>query len=190
MRLSHRRPRSSYVDGVAASLMSFDYKCIPPLPMPYATWWMILLCNGCRSSRLEEFRYRWIKSIAGDAVFATAGWRKHIELEVFVAATADYTLLCFSSTDWDGIWGSRQQVMSRFARRGYRVLFVEQPAGLEHLLRYPALHRRKLRRWREGLRQVEDNLWIVSMPPLLPGRYYSPIINLVNQWLTARLTAR
>lgn len=95
-------------------------------------------------------------------------------------------ILCFSSTDWHGIWGSRQQVMVRFARRGYRVLFVERPAGPEHLLRYPDLRCNKARRWREGLRQIEDNLWIVSLPPLLPGRYYSSIINRVNQWLTIR----
>ena len=94
-------------------------------------------------------------------------------------------ILCFSSTDWEGIWGSRQQVMLRFARRGYRVLFVERVAGLEHLLRYPGLRRRKGRRWREGLHQVQDKLWIVSLPPLLPGRYYSVAINRVNQWLTA-----
>jgi glycosyltransferase involved in cell wall biosynthesis len=95
-------------------------------------------------------------------------------------------ILCFSSTDWDGRWGSRQQVMLRFARRGYRVLFVEQAAGLEHLLRYPDLRQRKLRRWREGPRAVAENLWIVSLPPLLPGRYYSIGINRVNQRLTVR----
>jgi glycosyltransferase involved in cell wall biosynthesis len=95
------------------------------------------------------------------------------------------SILCFSSSDWYGRWGSRQQVMLRFARRGYRVLFFEQPAGLEHLLRYPDLRRRKLRRWREGLRSVVENLWIASLPPLLPGRYYNMSINRINQWLTA-----
>jgi glycosyltransferase involved in cell wall biosynthesis len=99
-------------------------------------------------------------------------------------------IFCFSSTDWHGVWGSRQQVMMRFARRGYRVLFVEQPAGLEHLLRYPELRRRKARRWREGLLQGQDNLWIVSLPPLLPGRYYSATVNRINQWLTARCSQR
>ena len=93
-------------------------------------------------------------------------------------------LLCFSSSDWEGKWGSRQQVMLRFARRGYRVLFVERPVGLEHLWRYPDSRHRKLRRWLEGLRRVEENLWIVSLPPLLPGRYYSRTINYVNQRLT------
>ncbi len=95
-------------------------------------------------------------------------------------------ILCFSSSDWHGVWGSRQQVMLRFARRGYRVLFVERQAGLEHLWRYPDMRQRKMRRWREGLRQVQENLWIVSLPPLLPGRYYSITINRINQWLTTR----
>lgn len=95
-------------------------------------------------------------------------------------------ILCFSSTDWDGIWGSRQQVMLRFAQRGYRVLFVERPAVLEHLVRYPDVRRRKLRRWREDLREAAENLWIVSQPLLLPGRYYSQAVNSINQWLTAR----
>jgi glycosyltransferase involved in cell wall biosynthesis len=83
------------------------------------------------------------------------------------------------------MWGSRQQVMLRFARRGYRILFVERLAGLEHLLRYPEVRRRKVLRWREGVCQVEDNLWTISLPPLLPGRYYSATVNWVNQWLTA-----
>jgi len=97
-------------------------------------------------------------------------------------------IICFSSSDWHGKWGSRQQVMLRFARRGHRVLFVERPAGLEHLLRYPELRRRKARRWREGVRSVAENLWIVSLPPLLPGRYYVLPVNAVNQWMTVRCT--
>ena len=99
-------------------------------------------------------------------------------------------ILCFSSSDWHGKWGSRQQVMLRFARRGYRVFFIERPAGLEHLLRYPDIRQRKAHRWREGLRSVADNLWIASLPPLLPGRYYSVTVNRINQWLTARWARR
>jgi glycosyltransferase involved in cell wall biosynthesis len=99
-------------------------------------------------------------------------------------------ILCFSSTDWDGVWGSRQQVMLRFARRGYRVLFVERPIGLEHFWRYPAFRQRKLRRWREGIRPVADSLWIVSLPLLLPGKYYSPFINRLNQRITLTASRR
>jgi glycosyltransferase involved in cell wall biosynthesis len=95
-------------------------------------------------------------------------------------------ILCFSSTDWEGNWGSRQQVMLRFARRGYRVLYVEQLAGLEHLLRYPELRKRRLRRWREGLKTLDNNLWIASPPPFLPGRYYSLWINRLNSLIGSR----
>ncbi len=98
--------------------------------------------------------------------------------------------LCFSSTDWDGVWGSRQQIMLRFAQRGYRVLFVERPIGLEHFMRYPTFRQRKLRRWREGIRPVADNLWIVSLPLLLPGKYYSLVINRLNQKVTKLATRR
>lgn len=92
-------------------------------------------------------------------------------------------ILCFSSSDWQGKWGSRQQVMQRLAERGYRVLYVERQVGLEHLWRYPDIRRRKWDRWKEGLREVVENLWIISFPPLLPGRYYSLTIAHLNQRL-------
>lgn len=88
-------------------------------------------------------------------------------------------LLCFSSTDWDGLWGSRQQVMLRFARRGYRVLFIEQLAGWEHLWRYPQLRQRKRRLFPQGLRPLAENLWALNPPPLLPGRY---LLSPINRW--------
>ena len=63
---------------------------------------------------------------------------------------------------------------------------MERLVGLEHLWRYPDIRQRKRRRWREGLRQVQENLWIISLPPLLPGRYYSITINRLNQRLITR----
>lgn len=90
-----------------------------------------------------------------------------------VQAKTKPDILCFSSSDWDGKWGSRQQVMERLVQRGFRVLFVERMVGWEHLLRHPDIRRRKIRRWHEGLRRIQDNLWILSIPPLLAGRYYS-----------------
>lgn len=95
-------------------------------------------------------------------------------------------ILCFSSSDWEGKWGSRQQVMGRFAARGYRVLFIERQVGLEHLTLYPDIRLRKRRRWKEGLRTIATNLWIVSLPPFLPGRYYSLRIARWNQRLAIK----
>lgn len=90
-------------------------------------------------------------------------------------------ILCFSSSDWEGKWGSRQQVMQRLARRGYPVLFIERQVGLEHLWRYGDIRRHKWQRWHAGARQIEPNLTIVSPPPLLPGRYYSKRLARFNQ---------
>jgi len=95
-------------------------------------------------------------------------------------------ILCFSTTDWDEIWGSRQQVMRRLAAAGQRVLFVERQVGPEALLRYPALRRRKLQAWgRPALRLVETNVWALNPPLLPPGRYYSPALNALGQRLLA-----
>ncbi len=100
--------------------------------------------------------------------------------------TQNFDILCFSTTDWDEIWGSRQQIMSRLGKRGHRVFFIERPAGLEHLLRYPNIRINKMQRQRQGIQNIAENVWIISLPPLLPGRYYSTKINAINQWLTYR----
>jgi glycosyltransferase involved in cell wall biosynthesis len=98
-------------------------------------------------------------------------------------------ILCFSSTDWHGKWGSRQQVMTRMAQLGHRVLFVERQAGFEHIIRYPDMLSRKIKRWREGILKIAERLWIVSLPPLVPGRYYSEVIAHWNQGLVKMITS-
>jgi len=97
-------------------------------------------------------------------------------------------ILCFSSSDWEGKWGSRQQVMQRLAQRGYPVLFIERQIGLEHLWRYPEMRRHKWRRWREGRQTIAPNLTIVSPPLLLPGRYHFRTVARINQWIVIQWT--
>jgi len=97
-------------------------------------------------------------------------------------------ILCFSSSDWAGKWGSRQQVMQRLAQRGYPILFIERQVGLEHLWRYPDIRRHKWQRWREGRQQIAPNLSIVSLPPLLPGRYYVKGLARINQQIVINWT--
>ena len=92
-------------------------------------------------------------------------------------------IICISSTDWDGVWGSRQQIMLRLAKEN-RVLYVEGQVGPEQLLiRRRWLWKAKLRRWREGLKKIKGNLWIWSPPLVPPGRYYSLLANRLGQWL-------
>ena len=83
-------------------------------------------------------------------------------------------VLLFSSSDWDGKWGSRQQVALELAKLGHDVLFVERFAGLEHWVRYSGLRERRRKNKVGRLRQVEGlTLWKVAPPLLLPGAYYS-----------------
>jgi len=95
-------------------------------------------------------------------------------------------ILCFSSSDWEGVWGSRQQVMACFAKRGYRVLFIEQMAGLEHFLRHPDLRLRHKERRGSNPRSLMENLWVATPPWLIPGRYFFPSVNQVNGWIIKR----
>jgi len=95
-------------------------------------------------------------------------------------------ILCISTTDWNEIWGSRQQIMARLAAAGQRVLFVERQVGPEHLLRDPDLRHRKLSAWRlPALRLLDKNLWLWQPPLLPPGRYYSMALNHLGQSLLA-----
>jgi glycosyltransferase involved in cell wall biosynthesis len=101
--------------------------------------------------------------------------------------------LCISTTDWDEIWGSRQQIMSRLAQKGNRVVFVERQVGPEHLLKDPYLRKQKISSWkRPALREIEPNIWLLNPPISLPGRYYTNRINHFNQsrladWITDQL---
>ena len=91
-------------------------------------------------------------------------------------------IICVSTTDWDEIWGSRQQIMSRFAQQGNRVFFIERQVGPEHLLRDHQMRQKTIYSWKQSSPQeVRKNLWIIKPPLLLPGRYYSFTINRINQ---------
>ena len=95
-------------------------------------------------------------------------------------------ILCFSTTDWDEISGSRQQIMGRLAAEGHRVLFIERQVGPEHILRDPDMRARKIAAWRGlRLRQVKTNLWLWQPPMAFPGRYYSLTLNNLGQKMVA-----
>lgn len=96
-------------------------------------------------------------------------------------------IVCLSSIDWDFIWQQNQEIMSRFAKAGNYVLFIENTGvrtpGLRDLPRVWA----RLKNWwkgPEGFREQSPNLIVLS-PLLLPFPY-----SRLARWINAALVGR
>ncbi len=82
-------------------------------------------------------------------------------------------IICISSIDWDFIWQGHQEIMTRLAREGNRVLFVENTG-----VRIPGLRdfrriKNRIINWRKGIhgiRKIEEGLYVYS-PLVLPFPY-------------------
>ena len=100
-------------------------------------------------------------------------------------------VICISSIDWDFIWQGHQEIMSRLAASGNRVLFVEN-TGVRPL-RWSDLPRlqQRLRNWRrgtKGFREEQPNLFVQS--PLVLPFPYSRIARRINRWMLTRSITR
>jgi uncharacterized SAM-binding protein YcdF (DUF218 family)/glycosyltransferase involved in cell wall biosynthesis len=100
-------------------------------------------------------------------------------------------VICLSSIDWDFIWQGHQEIMSRLAASGHRVLFVEN-TGVRPV-RWSDLPRLKqrLRNWRrgtKGFREERPNLFVQS-PLVLPFPYFN-LARRINRWMLTRSITR
>ena len=98
-----------------------------------------------------------------------------------------HDVICISSIDWDFIWQGHQEIMTRLAAGGHRVLFIEN-TGVRppRLGDYPRVMSR-LRNWRrgtKGFRQERPNLFIHS-PIVVPLPY-----SRIAQWLNKQILMR
>lgn len=98
-----------------------------------------------------------------------------------------HDVICISSIDWDFIWQGHQEIMTRLAASGHRVLFIEntgvRPPRLTDLPRVKS----RLRNWRrgtKGFREERPNLFIHS-PLVVPFPY-----SRIAQWLNRRMLMR
>ena len=96
-------------------------------------------------------------------------------------------VVCISSIDWDFIWQGHQEIMTRLAASGHRVLFIEntgvRPPRVGDLPRVMS----RLRNWRKGtkgFREEKPNLFIHS-PIVVPLPY-----SRIAQWLNQRMLMR
>lgn len=88
------------------------------------------------------------------------------------------TIVCIAAADWFGMWARAQQLMTRFARQGNRVLYVDPPITLLSPLKNPALFTKR----REKLTRVDEHIYVYSPPVMLPfGNMYRQI-NKINQY--------
>jgi len=93
-------------------------------------------------------------------------------------------IICISSIDWDFIWQGHQEIMTRFARNGNRVLFVENTGVRVPGIRDFGRIKSRIANWKKGvhgIRKLEDNLYIYS-PLVLPFPYLR-IARLINRRL-------
>ena len=78
------------------------------------------------------------------------------------------TILCFGQQDWDYCWTAKQQLMTRLARRGHRILYVNPDLsdGLDGRSQWAAPN------WRTripGLEEVQDGLHVLTQGSVPAG---------------------
>jgi len=91
-------------------------------------------------------------------------------------------ILFLSGIRWEFSWQRQQQFTSLLALRN-RVLFVEMSLSPANLIKEWKTTLRHWGNWKEGVREIRNNLLVVSGPPILPlGRSFIAL-NRFNQGL-------
>jgi len=91
-------------------------------------------------------------------------------------------VVCISSIDWDFIWQGHQEIMSRLAAAGHRVLFVENTGVRAPKVRDFGRVRQRIRNWwrgTKGFREERPNLFVYS--PLVLPLPYSRLARVINR---------
>lgn len=100
-------------------------------------------------------------------------------------------ILCISSIDWDFIWQGHQEIMSRLAADGHRVLFIENTGVRRPSVRdISRVRKRAINWWKgtKGFRQERPNLFLHS-PMVLPLPY-SRVARWINRQIMLRSLSR
>jgi len=104
-------------------------------------------------------------------------------------------IICISSIDWDFIWQGHQEIMTRLARNGNRVLFIENTGVRMPRIRDLGRIKKRFLNWKNGvhgIRKVEEGLYVYS-PLVLPFPYFRParfinkkiMFSVLFRWLKA-----
>jgi glycosyltransferase involved in cell wall biosynthesis len=100
-------------------------------------------------------------------------------------------IIWISTQDWEDVWTRKQRFAQMFARAGHRVLYLENQLHWAGYLRSRQLRQRaRLTSFLAKPRQVEENLYVVTPPIVLPGQMVSPTVNRINKLLVSSQLAR
>lgn len=100
-------------------------------------------------------------------------------------------IICVSSIDWDFLWQGHQEIMTRLARNGNRVLFIENTGARSPRISDIGRIKRRIVNWRKGIhgiRKVEEGLYLYS-PLILPFPYLR-IARFINKKLMLAVLLR
>ncbi len=95
-------------------------------------------------------------------------------------------VIIVSAANWDGVYHRPHHFARRFARLDdTKVLYVEPPVTLLG----PIKNRESIttwKNWKNGAREVEENLFVLSPPPVFPFAMKNEKVNKINQRKIAR----
>ncbi len=94
-------------------------------------------------------------------------------------------MLTISAGEWEGIQHRPHHFMKRSANSGWTVLYVEPPASWIAPIKNKAMFNR-WKKWLKGLVRINDNLYTIAPPPVLPFSNKYRTINKLNQFIIAR----
>ncbi|MEZ0536323.1 glycosyltransferase [Caldicellulosiruptoraceae bacterium PP1] len=93
-------------------------------------------------------------------------------------------IICFSTTAWEPIPTRKQQVMKRMPDN-FRIFYIEPPITLIGPLKDPLL-KPYYKKYKSNPFKVKDNLYVFSLPPIIPFFNKYRLINKINQFNIAR----
>ncbi len=105
--------------------------------------------------------------------------------------THRHDIICISSIDWDFIWQGHQEIMSRLAADGHRVLFIENTGVRQIRVSDAGRIRACLMNWwrgTKGFREERLNLFVLS--PLVVPLRYSRMARWINRVVLMRSLTR
>ena len=95
-------------------------------------------------------------------------------------------IICISTQDWNSLWTRKQRFMRKFSRQDNKVLYIEsQPSFIS--LGIIKSDWKRFFRWLGGPQKRETNLYVGTLPLVLPFFQMFPIVNKINNWVILKI---